>query len=49
VIHLIALAVCGAVVAVAKVGLVRERKIHEELERKLIARNRRQVTDGALN
>ena len=36
--HLLATIGCAAVVAISKVGLVKERKILDELERKLTAR-----------
>ena len=48
-IHLIGLAVCAAVVAVSKVGLIRERKIHEELERKLNEKRAARVVDRTAN
>jgi hypothetical protein len=36
--HLLAMIGCAAVVAISKVGLVKERKVLDELERKLTAR-----------
>ena len=48
-IHLIGLAVCAAVVAVSKVGLIRERKVLDKLKAQLAAKRPSRPVDRTAN